>query len=187
MKVEPLVKRWMDIRFKTDHGRYRFGDSCWYGLVSAMLCQSARVGKPTVVPVKYEGFVPVSICITEFDFYHYGWEVSISQELRFSRLVRNFVTDECLRSAAMLRARYNIPLSQAINTYIVKNGFTDDDLNTETLRKTYQRRYRVVEDEYRNMDRMAVTDFGVTDITPAARSLRLHLRVPDPNQLELPL
>lgn len=186
MKVEPLVKRWMDIRFKTDHGRYRFGDSCWYGLVSAMLCQSARVGKPTVVPAKYESFMPVSICISEFDFYHYGWEVSISQELRFSRLVRNLVTDECLRNAAMLRARYNIPLSQAINTYIVDNRFTDDDLNTESLRKTYQRKYRRIEEQYRNMDRLAVTDFGVTDSTPATRSLRLHLAAPDPNQLELP-
>lgn len=187
MRVDPLVKRWMDIRFKTDHGRYWFGDSCWYGLVSAMLCQSARVGKPTVVPAKYESFMPVSICITEFDFYHYGWEVSISQELRFSRLVRNLVTDECLRNAAMLRARYNIPLSQAINTYIVKNGFTDEDLNTETLRKTYQRKYKSVEEDYRALDRAAVTDFGTEPAAMQRKILNLHApKNPDPNQLELP-
>lgn len=186
MRVDPLVKRWMDRNFKTDHGRYRFGDSCYYGLVSAVLCQSPRVGSPAVVPDKYARFVPVKVCITEYDFYHYGWEVSITQELRFSRLVRNILIDECLRSAAMLRARYDIPLSQAINSFTVWYGLTDDDVNPDTLRKTYQRKYKSVEEDYRAFDRAAVTDFGRLDADPPQRHLRLHKsRHRDPRQLNL--
>lgn len=186
MRVDPLVKRWMDRNFKTGHGRYRFGDSCYYGLVSAVLCQSPRVGNPAVVPDKYARFVPVKVCITEYDFYHYGWEVSITQELRFSRLVRNILIDECLRSAAMLRARYDIPLSQAINSFIVWYGLTDDDVNPDTLRKTYQRKYKSVEEDYRAFDRAAVTDFGRLDADPPQRHLRLHKsRHRDPHQLNL--
>lgn len=186
MRVDPLVKRWMDRNFKTDHGRYRFGDSCYYGLVSAVLCQSPRVGNPAVVPDKYARFVPVKVCITEYDFYHYGWEVSITQELRFSRLVRNILIDECLRSAAMLRARYDIPLSQAINSFTVWYGLTDDDVNPDTLRKTYQRKYKSVEEDYRAFDRAAVTDFGRLDADPPQRHLRLHKsRYRDPRQLNL--
>lgn len=187
MRVDPLVKRWMDRNFKTDHGRYRFGDSCYYGLVSAVLCQSPRVGNPAVVPDKYARFVPVKVCITEYDFYHYGWEVSITQELRFSRLVRNILIDECLRSAAMLRARYDIPLSQAINSFTVWYGLTDDDVNPDTLRKTYQRKYKSVEEDYRAFDRAAVTDFGRLDADPPQRHLRLHKsRHQDSHQLKLP-
>ncbi len=186
MRVDPLVKRWMDRNFKTDHGRYRFGDSCYYGLVSAVLCQSPRVGNPAVVPDKYARFVPVKVCITEYDFYHYGWEVSITQELRFSRLVRNILIDECLRSAAMLRARYDIPLSQAINSFTVWYGLTDDDVNPDTLRKTYQRKYKSVEEDYRAFDRAAVTDFGRLDADPPQRHLRLHKsRHRNPHQLNL--
>ena len=186
MRVDPLVKRWMDRNFKTDHGRYRFGDSCYYGLVSAVLCQSPRVGNPAVVPSKYARFVPVKVCITEYDFYHYGWEVSITQELRFSRLVRNILIDECLRSAAMLRARYDIPLSQAINSFTVWYGLTDDDVNPDTLRKTYQRKYKSVEEDYRAFDRAAVTDFGRLDADPPQRHLRLHKsRHRDSRQLNL--
>lgn len=186
MRVDPLVKRWMDRNFKTDHGRYRFGDSCYYGLVSAVLCQSPRVGNPAVVPDKYARFVPVKVCITEYDFYHYGWEVSVTQELRFSRLVRNILIDECLRSAAMLRARYDIPLSQAINSFTVWYGLTDDDVNPDTLRKTYQRKYKSVEEDYRAFDRAAVTDFGRLDADPPQRHLRLHKsRYRDLRQLNL--
>lgn len=185
MRVDSLVKRWLDKNCKVVHGRYWFGDSCYYGLVSAMLCQSAKVGRPAVVPVKYAGFVPVSICITEFDFYHYGWEVSVTQELRFSRLVRNLVIDECLRSAAMLRARYDIPLSQAINSFTVWYGLTDDDVNPDTLRKTYQRKYKSVEEDYRAFDRAAVTDFGTRQTVPAPRKLRLRPAHPNPKQMEL--
>ena len=186
MRVDPLVKRWMDRNFKTDHGRYRFGDSCYYGLVSAVLCQSPKVGNPAVVPDKYARFVPVKVCITEYDFYHYGWEVSVTQELRFSRLVRNILIDECLRSAAMLRARYDIPLSQAISSFTVWYGLTDDDVNPDTLRKTYQRKYKSVEEDYRAFDRAAVTDFGRLDADPTLRHLRLHKsRYRDPRQLNL--
>lgn len=187
MKVDPLVKRWLDRNFKTVGGCYTMGGSCYYAWISALLYRSRHVGDPAAVPAKYSRFVPVRVCVSEFDFFHYGWEVSVSQELRFSQMVRNMLVDECLRSVAILRARYDMALSQAINTYVVYYGLDDKDVNVETLRKTYNRKYRSVEDEYRNIDRMAVTDFGVTDSTPAARSLRLHPRNSDPNQLELPL
>lgn len=185
IRVDPLVKRWMDRSFKIDHGRYWLGDSFYYGLVSAMLCQSGRVGTPTVIPDKYDRFVPVRVCVTEFDFYHYGWEVSITQELRFSRLVRSMLVDECLRSVAIMRARYDMPLSQAINFYTVYYRLDDDDIKFDTLRKTYQRKYQDIEKEYRNLDMAAMTDFGFKDYTPTHKDLRLHDRRGDPSQMTL--
>ena len=186
MKVDPLVARWLESHFKTKRGVFHLGDSCYYGLVSAVLCQSARVGAPFVVPDKYGRFLPVRICITEYDFYHYGWEVSVTQELRFSRIVRNIVVDDCLRNVAILRARYNVPVSQAISTYLVYYGFSEEELHFETLRKTYRRRYLGVEEEYRAIDRAALTDFGATEAPVTARTLHLRSRTaPDPAQLSL--
>ena len=187
LKVDPLVKRWMDNRFKFRRGIYFLGNSCYYGLVSALLYQS-QVKGPKRLPDKYSNFVPVRIGISEYDFYHYGWEVSPMQEIRFSRLVRNIVIDECLRSVALLRASFSVPLSQAINAYTIYYNIADEDIHYETLRKIYQRKYRRIEEEYRAFNQAAVTDFGTRDEQPPKRILRLHRRRAEaPNQMELPL
>lgn len=185
--VDPLVRKWFDSRFKRHRGVYQLGDSCWYGLVSAMLYQSKRVtgGGDPALPDKYSRFVQVKIGITEYDFYHYGWEVSPIQELRFSRMIRTIVVDECLRSAAIMRARYDIPLSQAINTYTVYYDWTEEDIHFETLRKIYRRHYRDIEYEYRELDQAAVTDFGVTEADIPRRSLRLRTPKEPEGQLRL--
>lgn len=187
LKVDPLVKRWMDNRFKLRRGIYFMDNSCYYGLVSALLYQS-HVKGPKRLPDKYDNFVPVRIAISEYDFYHYGWEVSPMQEIRFSRLVRNIVIDECLRSVALLRASFSIPLSQAIRAYTVYFDIADEDIHYETLRKIYQRKYKRIEDEYRAFNKAAVTDFGTRDEQPPKRILRLHSRrAEDANQMALPL
>lgn len=187
LKVDPLVKRWMDNRFKFRRGIYFLDNSCYYGLVSALLYQS-HVKGPKRLPDKYANFVPVRIGISEYDFYHYGWEVSPMQEIRFSRLVRNIVIDECLRSVALLRASFSVPLSQAINAYTIYYDIADEDIHYETLRKIYQRKYRRIEEEYRAFNQAAVTDFGTRDEQPPKRILRLHRRRAEaPNQMALPL
>lgn len=187
IRVDPFVKKWMDARFKCVRGVYQLGDSCYYGLVSAMLCQSQRVGSPTVVPDKYASFRNIKVGITEYDFYHYGWEVSVAQELRFSRLVRSIAVDECLRSVAILRARYEIPVSQAINSYCIYYNLEEEDIKFETLRKIYRRKYQHVEEDYRKLDIAAVTDFGARpSAVPVHKTLCLHHRhAVDPSQLSL--
>ena len=132
--------------------------------------------------------MPVRIGISEYDFYHYGWEVSPMQEIRFSRLVRNIVIDECLRSVALLRASFSVPLSQAINAYTIYYDIADEDIHYETLRKIYQRKYRRIEEEYRAFNQAAVTDFGTRDEQHPKRTLNLrgHLNKA-PNQLALSL
>ncbi len=186
LRVDPLVASWLEHRFPRNRGVYILGKSPWMMAVSAMLQQS-HVGRSQTVPDRYDSFVPVKVSVSEYDFYHYGWEVSPMQEVRFSRLVRNFVTDECLRSAAMLRARYNVTLTAAINTYLLYYGIDEEHIRFETLRKIYRRHYRKVEDEYRALDRAAVTDFGTEPAAMQRKILNLHSpKNPDPNQPELP-
>lgn len=178
MRVDPLVVRWMDARFRKRRGVYDLGKSCWYTLVSMALCQSSRAERMRVPPEKYAGFVPVKVGITEYDFYHYGWEVNMTQEIRLSRMVRNIICDEILRNAAIMRARYDISLSQAINTFTVFYNLSEDDVRFETLRKRYRREYMRLEDEYRNIDRAAVTDFGMREERKTAQQQRrLKLKV----------
>jgi len=185
INVDPLVAGWMERSFKKVRGVYRMGDSCYYGLVSAMLYQS-HVKTPSRMPDKYAAFVPVKIAITEFDFYHYGWEVSPLQEIRFSRLIRNILIDTCLRNVAILRARYGLHLTQAIGFYTIYFGLEEEHVKFETLRKIYRRKYQPMEAEYRNLDRAAVTDFGTVEAAMEHKALRLHRSVnPDPGQLEL--
>lgn len=184
IRVDPLVAGWMERSFKKVRGVYRMGDSCYYGLVSAMLYQS-HVRTPSVIPEKYASFVHVKIAITEFDFYHYGWEVSILQELRFSRIIRHLLIDSCLRNVAIIRSRYNIPLSQAISRYMVYYGIEEEQVRFETLRKIYRRKYLAIEEEYRDLDRAAVTDFGLNNDMPAPKKLKIRMRQSNPLQTEL--
>lgn len=185
LRVDPLVAGWIDRNFNKVRGCYRMGDSFWYGLVSSLLYQS-HVKKPTVLPEKYSGFVPIKLAVTEYDFYHYGWEVSPMQELRFSRLIRSFIIDECLRNVAIMRARYDIPLSQAITDCTVFFNLEEEHLKYETLRKIYQRKYQEVESRYRDLDIASVSEFGANDRIPDKRSLRLRGRAAgNPRQLEL--
>ncbi len=183
MKVDPLVKKWLDNHFKSGRGGYWFGDSCYYGLVSSLLTQSHRVGAPSVVPGKYSMFVTVRICITEYDFYHYGWNVSVMQELRFSRLIRNLIEDELLRSVAILRARYNISISNAIDFYTMHYNLDECDVKFDTLRKKYRRNYTKVEEEYRTLDRIALDERGKR--TDDKKTLRIKKSRTNPSQLKL--
>lgn len=178
MKVDPIVVKWMDARFRKRRGIYDLSESCWYTLVSMALCQSSRAERTKVTPDKYAGFVPVKVGITEYDFYHYGWKVNMTQEIRLSRMIRNIICDEILRNAAIMRARYSISLSRAINTFIVFYNLTEGDVRFETLRKRYRREYMRLEEEYRNIDRAAVTDFGAREESQSAQPpRRLKLKV----------
>jgi len=185
MKVDPLVVKWMDARFRKERGIYRLQESRWYTLVSMALCQSARAERVSLPPEKYSGFVPVKIGITEYDFYHYGWEVNMTQEIRMSRLLRDIICDEILRNAAIIRARYEISLSRAVNNIIVFYNLTEDDVRFETLRKRYRREYLVLEEEYRALDRAALTDFtGDESEMPPRRKLNVKARNPQ-GQLDI--
>lgn len=187
MKVDPLVVKWMDAHFDKRRGIYRASTSPWYVLVSMALCQSSRSERMRTPPDKYNSFVPVKVSITEYDFYHYGWEVSPTQEIRMSRMVRGMVEDELLRNAAMMRARYNLPLSQTIGSMMVFYNLTEEDVHFETLRKTYRRKYAKREEKYRELDSAAVTDFGAYPqrMEQPQRRLRLRVREEPANQLNL--
>lgn len=185
MMVDPLVVKWMDARFRKERGIYRLQESRWYTLVSMALCQSARAERMSLPPDKYAGFVPVKIGITEYDFYHYGWEVNMTQEIRMSRLLRDIICDEILRNAAIIRARYEISLSRAVNNIIVFYNLTEEDVRFETLRKRYRREYLELEEEYRALDRAALSDFtGDAGALPPPRRLKLKATSAD-GQLDL--
>ena len=186
IKVDPLVVKWMDARFEKRRGVYHMGNSPWYGLVSMALCQSARAERMRITPEKYNLFVQVKVGITEYDFYHYGWEINATQEIRLSRMIRSLVEDELLRNAAIIRARWRISLSHAIGSMMVFYNLSEDDVRFETMRKKYQRHYAGLEAEYAALDSAAVTDFG-TRPNPDGRSRRLRMKPQEPPEGQLDL
>lgn len=162
IRVDPLVKRWIQNRFTCSKGIYFLGKSLYYSIVSAMLYQS-HIATPSQLPKKYSHYETIRLAITEFDFYHYGWSVSPMQEVRFSRLIRNLIIDECLRRAAILRASFNISLAQAINSYFVYHKLSEQDIKYDTLRKIYNRKYIEIEQDYLNFNKLALSNFGYND------------------------
>ena len=129
-------------------GAFDVSRTRFYPLVTSMLVHSA-VSTPSHVRGSTALFVPVNILVTEFDFYHYGYTPSMMQQVKFSRLVKQMIIDDCCRRIAMAHAAYGCAVQQAIDQVILSNNFTRDELNPETLRKIYQRKYKDLEDEYR--------------------------------------
>lgn len=162
IRVHPLVWRYIDNNFQTIRGAYDITSSSYYPIVSSMLCQS-NVRLPSKVRPTFEAFRPISVYITEYDFYHYGFSVCELQQLRFSKLMRSLVIDSICRRIAMLRAAYDVPLTRAVCLMIDANLFEDNELKTDTLRKIYQRHYKETEKEYAEQFSDCVTEYGTND------------------------
>lgn len=170
LKVDPMVRRFIENNFKEQHGAYDSTGTVYHSLVVAMLSHSDMKAK-SLVSRKYDGFVPVTLLISEFDFYHYGYVCSELQQVWFSRSVRKMIIDDICRKAALAKVLLGQPVTKTIEHYIIDMCFDDTDVNAETIRKFYNRKYKDYESRLLEFYRDLVSDFGANDIDIEKKSL----------------
>lgn len=170
LKVHPMVWRYIDNNFQMDNGAYDVTQSMYYPLVLSSICRS-NMRLPSRVSDSYEGYRDIMLLITEYDFYHYGYDISPLQQVRYSRILRNIILDLMCRRIVMMRAAFNIPLTRAVGLVVDANLMEPDELKPATLRKIYQRRYMALERETEDFFRDCVTDFGFNDKTFEKKSM----------------
>lgn len=170
LKVHPMVWRYIDNNFRKENGAYNVTQSMYYPLVLSSICRS-NVRVPSRVSDCYDGYRDIMILITEYDFYHYGYDISPLQQVRYSRILRNILLDMMCRRIVMMRAAFDIPLTRAIGLVLDANLMEQDELKPATLRKIYQRRYMALERETEDFFRDCVTDFGFNEKTFEKKSL----------------
>lgn len=162
IKVHPAVWRYIDNNYPVKMGAYDLSRSVYYYLVTAMLYQS-RVRMPSQLCRKYGEYRPVTVMITEFDFYHYGFQSSELQQCRLSRNILHLIVDDACRRIAQARVVFGVPVTTAIDHYLIDNGYEEGELDAEYLRSVYKRKYRGYEQELETWFRNAVTDWGYND------------------------
>lgn len=183
LKVHPMVWRYIDNNFRKENGAYDVTQSMYYPLVLSSICRS-NVRVPSRVSVFYDEYRDIMLLITEYDFYHYGYDISPLQQVRYSRILRNIILDLMCRRIVMMRAVFDIPLTRAIGLVLDANLMEPEELKPATLRKIYQRRYMALERETEEFFRECVTDFGFNDKTFEKKSL-VNLSQPQKTPLNL--
>lgn len=170
LKVHHMVWRYIDNNFRKKNGAYDVTQSMYYPLVLSSICRS-NVRVPSKVYDCYDGYRDIMLLISEYDFYHYGYDISPLQQVRYSRILRNIILDLMCRRIVMMRAAFDIPLTRAIGLVLDANLMEPDELKPATLRKIYQRRYMALERETEDFFRDCVTDFGFNEKTFEKKSL----------------
>ncbi len=162
LKVDPMVFRYIDSNFTQLDGAYNTIGSICHNFVTAMLSHS-EVKLPSRVSRKYENFVPITLLITEFDFYHYGYICNELQQVKFSMAVRSLVIDDLCRKAALAKVLYDMPITRFIFHYLMDLGFEDGEVNEESIRSIYNRKYKEYEKRIQEFYSDLVTDYGTLD------------------------
>ncbi len=162
LKVHPLVWRYIDNNYQKVGDTYDITGSMYYPLVMSLLCRS-NVKVPSRVSPKYAEYKNVSVFVTEYDFYHYGYEMSPLQQFKFSKTVKNIIIDQMCRRIAITRAVVDVPLTQLIDLVLNENNMGPEELNAESLRKIYQRKYTELERDGEGFFRFVVNEAGGED------------------------
>lgn len=198
--TDPMVWRFLQNSVRQSDGALEMPGTPWYGLVTSILSRSTVRLPSKMRRAKYNRFLPCRVWITEHDFFHYGWQTNQYQEHRFNMIMKRWICDEMLRRVAALRSCSDIAIAKAIEHYMISYGFSDEEMNPESMRKAYIRNYRTVEKEYKNFAREACEEAGATmkpihAILPQPpsksvyrhRKIYTHRKIKDEYQLKLEL
>lgn len=162
INVHPAVKRYLSNMFSEIDGAYDVKKSIYYYMVTAMLMQSG-MKIPSKVSKKYCDYVPVVILVTEYDFYHYGYQCSELQQVRFNRTMLHLITDDACRKIALARVLLGQPVTKCIEHYLIENLYEDNEMSRESLRTIYRRKYVKYERELSEYYSNLLTDFESED------------------------
>lgn len=162
LKVDPMVKRYIDSNFPQWKGAYDLTGSVMYNFVTAMLSHST-MKVPSRVSVKYQYYLPITLLVSEYDFYHFGFECSELQQVKFSNSVRSMILDDLCRKAALAKVLYDMPITRFIFHYLMDLGFEDGEVNEESIRSIYNRKYKEYEKRIQEFYSDLVTDYGTLD------------------------
>ncbi|MDD4847614.1 MAG: hypothetical protein PHR53_02470 [Bacteroidales bacterium] len=140
IRLHPAVVRWLENNFTKENDAFDLTKSDKYYLISGAL-QRFKVTMPSKVSKRYQRLTPVYIRLTEFDFYHYGWEMAPLHQVRLSdHLYREILNNGC-QKIMLAYVVAGIPRDAAIREFLSENFFSPDELNFSGIRKYYQRKF----------------------------------------------
>lgn len=148
VRVEPAVRRFLLNLYPEKEGALDLTGSRHYHLVSNMLARNG-VRMPSKVPARYNSFVPVTLWITSWDFYHLGWMTPPFQQYCFSRILMAELMETACYHVAMVSITTGVSRRSAMRAVLDEGLYEESELSEERLRKHYLRKYTGKEEELR--------------------------------------
>lgn len=80
----------------------------------------------------------IEILISEFEFYHYGWELTKTNTIKFTKFLE-YHTKAQMRSTIATYIALGLPLFTAVRKFQDEWGYTEDIWNYEAIKKDFYR------------------------------------------------
>ena len=139
-KVLPLVYRYISEHYVCKNNAFDVFGSPLYYLISSGLSRS-NIATPSRISAKYQSYVPIRIYITEWDFYHYGWEMTAVQQVRLSNIIKSQIIETICEKTMVLHCYTHIPREAIIRELMSQNFIEEEELSLASVKKHYQRHF----------------------------------------------
>lgn len=146
IKLHPTVYRYFDNNIKKDHGVFDVCKTPWYYLISSALSRK-NINTSSKTSKKFKNYIPVKVYITEYDFYHYGFELTEYVQSCINKTLLSQIINNACYEIALLHVLKGISRLSATRHYIDCNLYEDNELKTETLYTYYKRNWIKKEEE----------------------------------------
>lgn len=140
IRVHPAVYRFIDNNYNSVSGAYDFRKENLYYFVSGCIQQS-NIKNKSRISVKFSDYVLIYIHITEYDFYHFGYQMSEFQQFRFSKFVLALIIEKGCDKIMLAHTIAGVPRDVAIREFLLENLFEENEFNYAQFRKLYQRKW----------------------------------------------
>ena len=80
----------------------------------------------------------ITVSISEFEFYHYGFEITKTNMIRFSKFVEYEIKEQSRLYGAIFKS-FGMTYTKGIRIFQKTSGLSEEDFNFETARKDMQR------------------------------------------------
>lgn len=149
IKLHPLSWRVLKSQFDYDGIAVDLGKGWLYNLVTQGLKRS-----PIISPWEFNrapsGMVDGKIYILEYDYNRYGGYMSVAKQANLSVIIYQRERERLCSLTANAHIMAGIKRDTAMRYFLEKEGYEEDEISFEALRKHYQRHYRHHEDDIMN-------------------------------------
>lgn len=146
IKLQPLAWRVLREEFHYDGTAVDLGQSWLYNIVTLCL-RRHPVTAAWEIGRSLQGMVDGKIYITDYDFNRYGGYMSTAKMANLSLIIFRREREKLCRLTATSHIMAGVSRDTAMRHFLIKGGYTDEEITFAALRKHYQRHYRHFEDD----------------------------------------
>jgi len=143
--VDIYVKKYVKTFLEAKYGKTIFLDGKFKEKFIDCLKDKNSV-RDSIYEDRYPYEYKIKVAITEYEFYHFGFEVTKTNMVRFSKFVEYDIKEQSRLFGALFKS-FGMTYTKGFRVFQKTYRLSDDDLNFETAYKDIQRNGVVLDDK----------------------------------------